>query len=230
MSAEELSPVSDVPTIGIVMPVLNEMSSMPCLLPYLESLDVDELVIVDGGSHDGSPQALKAAGIHVLNSEPGRASQMNLGAEVLKSDYVIFLHADTRLPINFHSEIRDLWGRFDVRFDSELLSMGVIAWFMNMRSRFTNIATGDQAIFVRRELFESVGGFKELAIMEDIDLSRALAKHAKPYASRAKVTTSARRWEQDGVIRTILLMWRLRLAFTFGARPSLLKHSYRDVR
>ena len=119
------------------MPVLNEMSSMPCLLPYLESLDVDELVIVDGGSHDGSPQALKAAGIHVLNSEPGRASQMNLGAEVLKSDYVIFLHADTRLPINFHSEIRDLWGRFDVRFDSELLSMGVIAWFMNMRSRFT---------------------------------------------------------------------------------------------
>ena len=203
---------------------------MPDLLQYLESIEADEVYVVDGGSNDGSLEALKATDIPVLSAEPGRANQMNAGADVVNSDYIIFLHADTRLPAEFRTQIKGSWGRFDVQFDSSLVSMSVVSRFMNLRSRATGIATGDQAMFVRREIFHSIGGFQRMAIMEDVDLSHRLRRRAKPFASRLKVTTSARRWEQEGVLKTIVLMWRLRLAFTLGARPSLLKQRYRDVR
>ena len=212
------------------MPVLNEISVMPDLLRYLNSIDADEVIVVDGGSKDGSLEALQSTAISVVSSGPGRAKQMNTGARAVRCDYIVFLHADTKLPQNFRSELRDLWGRFDVRFDSNSKAMKVVSWFMNLRSRLTSIATGDQAIFVQREMFNSVGGFKEMAIMEDVELSHRLRKLAKPHASNLKVTTSARRWQQDGILRTIFLMWRLRLAFTFGVRPSVLKQDYRDVR
>lgn len=230
MANHELKTASSDATVSVVIPLLNEVSAMQSLIPYLESIDADELVVVDGGSKDGSFEILQLSDIVLLSSEPGRARQMNLGADITNSDYIVFLHADTKLPSNFRSQIKGGWGRFDLQFDSNLVSMSFVSWFINLRSRITGIATGDQAIFVRRDLFHSIGGFKEIAIMEDVDLSHRLRKCAKPYASRVKVTTSARRWEQDGVLKTILLMWRLRLAFVLGARPSVLKRRYRDVR
>ena len=217
-------------SVAVVVPLLNEIAMMPSLLSYLQSIDVDELVVVDGGSQDGSWKALLASGVHAVRSEPGRAKQMNAGASGLKSDYIVFLHADTQLPKDFRPEIQGAWGRFDVSFKPSSIGMYVVAFFMNLRSRLSHIATGDQAIFVKRDVFDSLGGFQEMAIMEDVDLSHRLRQFERPFNSRKKVTTSARRWQQDGVLKTILLMWRLRLAFTFGARPSLLKQRYRDVR
>jgi rSAM/selenodomain-associated transferase 2 len=180
------------------------------------------VIVVDGGSEDGT--AALAAGLcdRVLAAPRGRATQMNAGAREARGDILLFLHADTRLPENFALE-NHVWGRFDVRIEGRHPLLKVVAWSMNLRSRLTGIATGDQAIFVRRDAFP---GFPELPLMEDIAFSKAMKRIARPACLRAKVVTSGRRWESSGVLRTIVLMWRLRLLFFLGISPSKLARRY----
>jgi rSAM/selenodomain-associated transferase 2 len=168
-----------------------------------------------------------------MEAPRGRASQMNAGAALARGDILVFLHADTRLPADASQLILGAlarsgcaWGRFDVRIEGAHPLFPVIAFFMNARSRLTGIATGDQAMFVSRGVFAAVGGFPNIALMEDITLARNLKRVSRPLCLRARVTTSGRRWEERGVVRTILLMWRLRLAYFFGAKPESLARRY----
>lgn len=157
---------------------------------------------------------------------------MNAGAAACPADVLLFLHADTQLPGDADTLIesalrgRILWGRFDVGIDSRSLALRFVANAMNLRSRWTGIATGDQALFVRHDIFRAIGGFPDIPLMEDIAMSRLLLRHGQPACLRERVTTSARRWERHGVLRTILLMWRLRAAYFLGADPARLALKY----
>ncbi len=219
---------------SIIIPVFNEASAIPQTLQRLQPSRQRgvEIIVVDGGSSDGTPKLAKLLADHVLSASKGRAQQMNRGAQRAAGEYLLFLHADTRLPDHWLSRLSDVcersaaWGRFDVRLSGRRWLLRVIETMMNWRSRVTGIATGDQAIFVRRELFERVGGFPDIALMEEIVLSRRLKNCAAPVCLRDKVVTSSRRWEKNGMIKTILLMWWLRLRFFFGADPDRLARIY----
>ena len=178
--------------------------------------------MVDGGSGDGTLELARGLCDRLIVVPRGRAAQMNAGAREAKGDVLVFLHADTRLPENF-SLGNHVWGRFDVEIDGRHPLLKVVAWSMNLRSRLTGIATGDQAIFVRREAFP---GFPELPLMEDIAFSKAMKRIARPACLRAKVITSGRRWQSRGVLRTILLMWRLRAMYAMGVSAESLARRY----
>ena len=187
------------------------------------------MILVDGGSADGTLQIGAPLCDRALSSPRGRAAQMNAGARDARGDVLLFLHADTRLPPEAEKEIMEglinhAWGRFDVTIDGRHRLLPVIAAAINLRSRLTGIATGDQAIFVRRDAF---GGFPEIALMEDVAFSRAMKRRGRPACLRSRVVTSGRRWESHGVLRTVALMWRLRLAYFLGARPDVLARRYR---
>ena len=187
-----------------------------------------EVIVVDGGSEDGSRELAAPLADRTIVAPRGRARQMNAGAVAAGGEALVFLHADTRLPENademvLHALQRNLWGRFDVAIEGRSTLLPVIAFLMNLRSRLTGIATGDQAIFVRREAFE---GFPEIALMEDVAFSKAMKRRSPPACLRAKARTSGRRWERHGVLRTMLLMWRLRLAYFFGTAPDELARRY----
>jgi len=225
---------------SIIIPVLNEAQVLPRTLSYLHAWQAagHEVIVVDGGSDDDS-LALSRPHVELCQtSERGRAVQMNAGAHQAKYDWLIFLHADTQLPPSalpvMQAVFNDpgaVWGRFDIRLTGNSYLLSIIAWFMNLRSRLTGIATGDQAIFARKSDFISVGGFPTIALMEDIELSSMLKAHAKPICLYEKVTSSGRRWEQNGVVPTILKMWRLRLKYFLGFRPDILEKEYnRDAR
>jgi len=188
------------------------------------------VLVADGGSADGTRDIAAPLADRVITSPRGRARQMNAGAAAATGDVLLFLHADTRLPADadqfvFRSLKENSWGRFDVIIEGRSALLPLIAFFMNLRSRLTGIATGDQAIFVRRAAF---AGFPEIALMEDVAFSKAMKRRGAPAILRAKVTTSGRRWEQRGVLRTMVLMWRLRLAFFLGAEPDELARRYAD--
>jgi rSAM/selenodomain-associated transferase 2 len=191
-----------------------------------------ELIVVDGGSGDGTVELARPAADRLLDAPRGRATQMNAGAEASRGEVLLFLHADTTLPPAADDLIRSAiaagaaWGRFDVRIDGRQPLLRVVERMMNWRSRWSGIATGDQAIFVRRDLFERVGGYPELPLMEDIALSKRLKRFAPPACLRQRVITSGRRWEKHGVLRTILLMWRLRASYFLGADPQQLAIRY----
>ncbi len=218
----------------IVMPALNEGDTLARRLQALRPLRERgaELVVADGGSTDSTWARAGAGADRVLLAPRGRASQMNAGAWGSSADVLLFLHADTQLPDHADRLIAQAlqqghaWGRFDVRIDGAHPMLGVVARMMNLRSRFTGIATGDQAMFVRRDVFERLGGFADLPLMEDIELSARLKRLGPPACLRPPVTTSGRRWEKHGVWRTIALMWRLRAAYFFGARPDALARRY----
>jgi rSAM/selenodomain-associated transferase 2 len=182
------------------------------------------VIVVDGGSIDGTPELAAGLCDRLLSAPRGRALQMNAGARAAQGDVLVFLHADTRLPAAFDIPRTSRWGRFDVRIEGRHPLLKIIAWAMNLRSRLSGIATGDQAMFVRRELFP---GFPEIALMEDIALSRLLKRRGRPTCLRQKVVTSGRRWESRGVLRTVLLMWSLRLLYFLGASPARLARWYR---
>jgi rSAM/selenodomain-associated transferase 2 len=223
-----------VSSLAIVIPVLDEAPRIGELLRELQPLRQAgvELVVADGGSRDGTPEIAAAFADAVIDAPRGRARQMNAGAAASRGDILLFLHADTLLPpagvAAVMAAIEDgaQWGRFDVRIAGQAPLLRVVARMMNWRSRLTGIATGDQAIFVRREMFERVGGYPELPLMEDIRLSTTLKRLAPPACLREQVTTSGRRWEQRGVLRTILFMWWLRAAFFLGASPTWLARLY----
>jgi len=216
--------------ISLVIPVLNEASAIVAALAALAPMRMrgHEVIVVDGGSEDGSRELAAPLADRTIVAPRGRARQMNAGAVAAGGEALVFLHADTRLPENademvLHALQRNLWGRFDVAIEGRSTLLPVIAFLMNLRSRLTGIATGDQAIFVRREAF---GGFPEIALMEDVAFSKAMKRRSPPACLRAKARTSGRRWERHGVLRTMLLMWRLRLAYFFGTAPDELARRY----
>jgi rSAM/selenodomain-associated transferase 2 len=221
-------------TLSIIMPVLDEAAGIEAALRALSPYRARgvELIVVDGGSQDGTSELARPLADRVLTATRGRAVQMNAGASVAQGDVLLFLHADTQLPTDADRLALDglsrsgrVWGRFDVRIDGGCL-LRVVAFAMNWRSRLTGIATGDQAMFVTRTAFDAVGGFPPIALMEDLALSARLKRRGPPLALRARVTTSPRRWRQHGTLRTIAKMWRLRLGFFLGADPEKLARQY----
>jgi rSAM/selenodomain-associated transferase 2 len=222
--------------VSIVIPVLNEAGAIALALAPLQSLRTrgHEVILADGGSTDGTRLLAQALCDHDIVAPRGRAAQMNAGAALASGEVILFLHADTRLPAEALQAVVEglersgrAWGRFDVRIAGRPRLLRVIAMLMNLRSRLTGIATGDQAIFVRADAFRELGGFDEIPLMEDIAFSRR-AKRAlgHPLCLRELVETSGRRWEKHGVSRTILLMWRLRLAYFCGVDPARLARRY----
>jgi rSAM/selenodomain-associated transferase 2 len=221
--------------LSIIMPVLDEA---PLIAEALQPLAAyrrrgAEVLVVDGGSRDATIALAQPHADRVVSSPRGRAAQMNAGATIARGDVLLFLHADTRLPADADAIVLDglersgrSWGRFDVRITGRSPVLTVVAAAMNLRSRLTGIATGDQAMFVTRVAFQSVGGFPGIPLMEDVALSRALKRISPPLCLRARAVTSGRRWEQRGIWRTIVLMWRLRLAYFLGGEPAILARRY----
>ena len=232
-----MTATSDEHWLYIVMPALGEAAGIESALAPLQALRSRgcEVLVVDGGSRDATVALATPWCDRVLSSPRGRAVQMNAGAAAARGRVLLFLHADTRLPDAADALIRDAlerdghsWGRFDVNIAGRSAMLPVVAAMMNLRSRLTGIATGDQAIFVTRAAFATVGGFAPIALMEDISISRALRSLGRPANLRARVVTSGRRWDENGAWRTILLMWRLRAAFFLGANPDNLSKRYRS--
>jgi rSAM/selenodomain-associated transferase 2 len=221
--------------LSVIVPVLDEAAGVRDVLARLAPLRARgaEVVVVDGGSRDGTPERARPFADRVIAAPRGRASQMNAGAAVAGGEVLLFLHADTVLPVDADRLVLDglaraglAWGRFDVAIEGRHRMLPTIAALMNRRSRLTGIATGDQAIFVRAEAFARAGRYPDIPLMEDIALSRALKGISRPLCLRARVVTSGRRWERNGVARTILLMWRLRLSYFLGADPARLARAY----
>jgi rSAM/selenodomain-associated transferase 2 len=218
--------------LSVVVPTLNEAAVIGPCLAALAPLRArgHEVIVADGGSTDGTARLAAPLADRVLVAPRGRAMQMNAGAAAAAGEALLFLHADTLLPPEADRAViaalaSRAWGRFDVAIDSRDPRLALVAFLMNLRSRLTGIATGDQAIFVRRADF---AGFAPIALMEDIALSRAMKRVSPPACLRARVRTSARRWQRRGVMRTVLLMWRLRLAYWLGADPDELARRYAD--
>ncbi|KAF0191043.1 MAG: family 2 glycosyl transferase [Gammaproteobacteria bacterium] len=221
--------------ITVIMPCLNEAGIVEQSLSRVQGLRArgHEVILVDGGSSDQTIELARPLVDRIITTPRGRAVQMNAGASVADGDVLLFLHADTRLPAAADLLLTTAlantgrrWGRFDVRLSGSRPALRVVGFFMNWRSRLTGIATGDQAMFMTRKLFDAAGGFPDIPLMEDITLSRTLKRHSAPALIHTKVITSSRRWEQRGVLRTILMMWRLRLAYFFGASPQQLARLY----
>jgi len=210
--------------------VLNEAATIALQLQSLRRMLHDrwELIVVDGGSRDDTAALAQPYCDCLLQSPPGRSQQMNAGAASASGDILVFLHADTRLPNDFEQQMQHFsqsgrqWGRFDVSLDSDHPLLGMVAHMINLRSRLTGIATGDQTLFVRRPFFEKLQGFADIPLMEDVEFSGRACRMEKPFCSRACVLTSARRWQRNGVVRTIALMWWIRLAYFVGVSPQTL--------
>jgi rSAM/selenodomain-associated transferase 2 len=225
-------------TLSIIVPTLNEAAGIVAQLMSLQPLRGRgvQVIVVDGGSSDGTAGLAGPLVDAVASAARGRAVQMNAGAGLARGDVLLFLHADTRLPESADllvaaalADEQRTWGRFDVAIEGAHPLLRAVAWSMNQRSRLTGIATGDQAVFVRRSAFERVGGFPDLPLMEDIALSRRLKLLGPPLCLRARVMTSARRWVQLGVLRTIVLMWALRVGYWLGVDPRRLAKAYASV-
>ncbi len=223
------------PLLTIVIPTLNEAPGIVSFLQPLQRLRERgvELILADGGSDDSTVVAASALVDRALTAPRGRALQMNAGAALAGGDVLLFLHADARLPDDAERLILDglrgsgrRWGRFDVRLSGAATMLRVVEWMMNQRSRLTGVATGDQGLFVERGLFDEIGGFPAIALMEDIALSAMLKRHGLPLCLAQNVVASSRRWEKRGIWRTIALMWRLRLAYFLGAEPARLAEIY----
>ncbi|MFM9879935.1 MAG: TIGR04283 family arsenosugar biosynthesis glycosyltransferase [Burkholderiaceae bacterium] len=234
--------------LSIIIPALNEAAALPATLAALAPLAERgaQILVVDGGSTDATfALALQSgtAGVQALRSQPGRARQMNTGAAQSSGDVLLFLHADTRLPPAADDCIASalaagaaspaippappLWGRFDVHIEGRSRWLPLVARLINLRSRLSGIATGDQALFVTAAAFRQVGGFPDQPLMEDVELCKRLGALSRPACLREKVTTSGRRWDQRGALRTIVLMWRLRWLYWRGVPADALARLYR---
>lgn len=221
--------------LSVVIPVRNEAHALPHLLADLAALREAgaELIVVDGGSRDATCELARGQVDHLLRVEPGRAAQMNAGAAQARGEYLWFVHADTRVSAEALNALQvalatqPLWGRFDVRLSGERIAFKLIGTMISLRSRLTGIASGDQGIFVRRKDFEAMAGYAPIPLMEDLHLCRLLKRQARPYCISVPLSTSSRRWEQNGIWRTVMLMWCLRLAYYAGANPATLARYYR---
>jgi rSAM/selenodomain-associated transferase 2 len=220
--------------LSIVIPTLEEAAGIEATLAALQGLRTRgaEVIVVDGGSRDATCSVSTPLADRVIEAPRGRAAQMNAGARAAAGGALLFLHADTILPQDADTAVVAAlasgheWGRFDVTITGAAPLLPVVAALMNARSRLSGIATGDQAIFATRAAFEAAGGFPEIPLMEDVALSKALRRRSRPACLRARVVTSGRRWERGGTLRTVLLMWRMRLAYSLGADPQALARRY----
>lgn len=223
-------------SLSIIVPVLDEASLLPEAMQRLVPLVARgvEVIVVDGGSADGSAELAERPGVRVIRARRGRAQQMNAGAEIARGDILLFLHADSALPETAVDTVcgalaggAGVWGRFDVALRNAGPLLRLVARLINLRSRLSGIATGDQAMFVSAQAFTAAGGFPDQPLMEDIELSKRLLRLSRPACLRERVVTSARRWETHGVLRTILLMWRLRWQYWRGRPAEQLARDYR---
>lgn len=231
-------------SVAVIIPTLNEEHTVSRALLALQPFQFDEVFLVDGGSEDQTTALAHShfpdicrGHVNLIITERGRARQMNTGATQARSDVLLFLHVDTTLPPTALSDIRNamnqhdcVGGRFDVQFEHDRGWPWMISRFMNLRSRVSRISTGDQAMFVRRSVFHELGGFADIPLMEDVELSHRLKRLGPITTVRSKVTTSFRRWEQHGALRTILHMWGLRFLYWIGISPERLRHYYAPIR
>ena len=226
---------ADPPKLSVIVPALNEAAAITATLQALQPLrgNGHEVIVVDGGSNDLTVELSRRLADRVIDAGAGRATQMRAGAAVATGSVLWFLHADTiappnadRLIVQVLQHTRAGWGRFDVRFSQTRLLLRCVAWMMNQRSRLSGIATGDQGVFVTRQAYDRAGGFPEIPLMEDIALSRELRRHGSPGRIRQPLVSSPRRWLAHGVLRTILRMWTLRLAYFLGVSPERLAAYY----
>ncbi|HEV2042495.1 MAG TPA: TIGR04283 family arsenosugar biosynthesis glycosyltransferase [Casimicrobiaceae bacterium] len=222
--------------LAIIVPMLNEGEYVGRLLESLTPFRERgvEVIVVDGGSEDGTPEIAASRTDRVIAAPRGRSRQMNAGASAAQASVLLFLHADSRLPEDADELVLTglaasglEWGRFDVRIEGASRWLPLVAWLMNLRSRFTGIATGDQAMFVTRHAFDALGRFPDQALMEDVELSSRLLRRGRPLCLRSPVATSGRRWVSRGVWRTIVLMWWIRLLYCLGVAPDRLERLYR---
>jgi rSAM/selenodomain-associated transferase 2 len=218
--------------VSIVVPVLNEEELLAGFLERLQAWrSIAELVVVDGGSTDATIERARPLVDQVLCAQPGRATQMNAGAARARGHYLLFVHCDSELSMSgeeFATHIADepAWGFCRVNLSGSDWRLRIIEWAMNLRSKITSVATGDQCLFVNREVWLGTGGFANIPLMEDIELCKRLRLLASPHIIKQPVTTSSRRWEQRGLLSTVVLMWRLRLAYWLGASPASLHRKY----
>lgn len=221
--------------LSVIIPVLNEAKYLQRLIARLRAIcPAAEVIVVDGGSEDETGEVVRRLPwVTYLSARRGRASQMNAGAAAANGTVLLFLHSDTLLPAEANAAILEAFndpdvvaGRFDVGFDNPRPVLKVIAFFINVRSRLTKICTGDQALFVRRMIFKGLGGYPDIPLMEDVEFAKRLKRKGTMRCLRVKVTTSARKWEREGILRTILLMWTLRLLYVVGVSPDRLSRWY----
>ncbi len=220
--------------LSIIVPVLNEQSSIVVFLETLQCYRKNghEVILVDGGSGDDTITLAKNLVDQSLSSSPGRARQMNLGAKYANNTVLLFLHSDTYLPISTDTIIlealssKNSWGRFNVKLSGHQFIFRIIELMINLRSKLTNVATGDQAIFIKKELFDNINGYPNIALMEDIALSKILRQQHSCCCLVNTVTTSSRRWEKNGILRTIVFMWLMRFLYYIGTKPNILYKLY----
>jgi rSAM/selenodomain-associated transferase 2 len=224
-----------VKTLSVIVPMLNEERTIARTLDAIAAAAPGaQIIVVDGGSSDMSRDQARPRCARLLTAQRGLAGQMNAGAVAADGEVLAFVHADTTVPPSFGNDIAAALadpavagGRFDVRLDDSSAMLRLIGWLISMRSRLSRTATGDQAIFLRREVFESIGGYRDIPLCEDLDLARRLKRAGQVACLRSRVTTSARRWRERGLIATTLRMWLVRVAFLVGVPPDRLAHLYK---
>ena len=224
--------------LSVVVPMLNEERAIgPALAALRSGASTAEIIVVDGGSSDRSVEIARGSPVCLLEAKRGRARQMNVGAAAAHGDVLAFVHADTLVPPTFADDIQNalndraiVGGRFDLELDDRAFVCHALGWLINFRSRIMRSATGDQAIFVRRGVFDRLGGFPEIELCEDVDFARRMRRAGAVACLRAKVVTSARRWRSDGILRTVLRMWTIKSLFLAGVSPLWLKRHYADPR
>jgi len=236
--------------LSVIIPFLNESASIEKLLLNIDEVFPEiefvrgrrklayEFIFVDGGSIDETPKKINKhfqnkSNVFILESEKGRAKQMNIGALKANGDAYLFIHADTLLPntachvlMDFFEQNKKVWGSFSISFDDNAIPFRLLSWMINRRSELTQVVTGDQALFVKRDNFEKLGGFPDIPLMEDVAITKKLRKYSSGFRCKDAVITSSRRWKHKGLLRTIMLMWFLRLAYVLGVSPKRLASWY----
>jgi len=221
--------------VSVIIPTYRESEKLPALIDQLLPMmsQGHEVIVVNGDPLDTSVEKLEAAGVRVMNSDKGRAKQMNAGAELAQYECLWFLHADSQFTASLSDYLDALvplevnqWGRFDIQLDGHQRVFRIIAFMINLRSSLSGIATGDQGIFVHKTLFERVGGFAGIPIMEDVDICKKMKKIKRPNVIKLTLMTSARRWQSKGILSTVFLMWKLRLYYYLGVDPAKLSKLY----